>query len=226
MEYVEKDARWAWVTPFKPDLVNISALENNVTEVRLVKSGKPGKLGGYEDYRAQVILAFVHETAHTADFLLQSHDAVHDSTVKEDIDYIVFADNNWSSEVNDIAQEIISRNRLRKGFQQEWQRIHQAFVNVGYAQPYHGRGDLNMTEMEMIEMGVTSGYGGHKLSDDIAEMTAGVLVGPAYKAEGATIPPPNVACRAMQGTSGTDMPSVFKAVDKTGPGIPEYLGSE
>jgi len=124
------------------------------------------------------VAAILHEAAHAADFLLQRYGSDEYSLAQKALLDAAY----WDDSVAPLAEEIVKRNRLHKGLRAEWFRIQSAFGAYGRAKDYHGQGmDLVMTDDDILHAGWMSAYGGHKVADDIAEMTAWTLVGESMR---------------------------------------------
>ena len=165
--------------------------------------------GSAELARVGTMQAILHEAAHAADYLLRS----------ESVETGVGAEATWDAAARAFAREAIARNLLNVGLREEWERIHGAFVDAGMAVPYHGKGQRSgLAAAALVSGGFMSGYGGDKVTDDIAEMTAWALVSEAYveKArvagggEGAARR--DLACEAMQREAGPSIPTRLAAV--------------
>ena len=136
--YLDKDSADAgvgWTNPAKPDLVNLSATgqgRENMLDLQ-------GPNRDYAPmYRAGTIHAVIHEAAHAATFLLEANNGLEKEFSLTDL---LSGDSRWTDEAISMAQDIVKSNRLKGGFELEWTRVHQSFVETGLAQAYHGRGD-------------------------------------------------------------------------------------
>lgn len=97
--------------------------------------------------------------------------------------------------------------------------MHEAFVDAGMADSYHGKGqESGLGAAALVSGGFMSGYGGDTVTDDIAEMTAWALVSETYvekaRAAGDTdgAARKNLACEAMQAEAGPAIPKRLAAV--------------
>lgn len=201
-----KDAGVGWTNPAKPDLINLSATgqaRENMLDLR-------GPNREYAPmYRAGTIHAVIHEAAHAATFLLEANNSLD----KEfSLTQLLSGDTRWTEEAISMAQEKIKSNRLNGGFEQEWSRIHQSFLDSGLAKEYHGRGAPQMTDDQILRMGVMSAYGGDEVSEDIAEMTAAVLSTTAFAHQGVSQLSEDLGCQKMQAESGPGIPDELAAV--------------
>lgn len=159
--------------------------------------------------RVVTMQAILHEAAHATDYLLR----------RESVEEGAGAHATWNAGARALARAAIARNLLQGGLREEWERMHEAFVDAGMAAPYHGRGQRSgMSAGDLVSGGFMSGYGGDKVTDDIAEMTAWALVSDAYVekartaggADGAARP--DLACEAMQAEPGPSIPPRLAAV--------------
>jgi hypothetical protein len=200
-----------------PDLLQISAAEGpglaSEPELRLPDELPAGQTHAPQDERnyrlskeradlARVtsVQAVLHEGAHAADYLLQMHDADDAGT--------------WSTTARNLAREVIDKNRLQIGFRTEWARLHNSFVAVGMAIPWHGKKlQSGLSPQELVRGGFMSEYGGDKVSDDIAETTAWALSSSTYRAAaGSGIAGEKaLACAAMRKLPGPDIPREYAA---------------
>jgi hypothetical protein len=196
----------AWTNEVKPDLTNITALgpahENMLDPQGPNRRFAPGN-------RAGTIHAIIHEAAHSGIFLLEANNGL-----EKDYDLAEFfsGHTDWTDEAIAMAKEVVKSNRLLGGFENEWKRVHQSFVNAGLTNDYHGRGDPEMADDQILRMGVMTAYGGDEVSEDIAEMTAGVLSTTAYSHEGVSDLTEDLACRRMQAEAGPGIPDELAAV--------------
>ena len=192
--------------PAKPDLVNIFGTGQG-GEKNLDLSGGNRKYA--PAYRASTIHTILHESVHSATFLLEAHNGLE----KEfSITELLSGDTRWSTEATSMAKEAVKSNRLKGGLENEWKRVHQSFIDAGLANNYHGRGDTKMTDDQILRMGVMSAYGGDEPKEDIAEMTAGILSTTAFAQQGATEFSEDLACRRMQAEVGPGIPDELAAV--------------
>lgn len=209
LAYLDKDSQDSgigWTNPAKPDLVNLSAT-GQANENMLDLQGPNRDYAPM--YRAGTIHAVIHEAAHSAIFLLEANNGLEKEFSITDL---LSGDTRWSDEAISMAQEIVKRNRLNGGFEQEWTRVHQSFVDNGQAREYHGRGIPQMTNDEILRIGVMSAYGGDEVSEDIAEMTASVLSTTAFAHEGVSELSQDLGCQKMQAESGPGIPDELAAI--------------
>ncbi|MEE4172942.1 MAG: hypothetical protein V2I57_01665, partial [Xanthomonadales bacterium] len=110
----------------------------------------------------------VHEMVHTAVHLLHSRsehvplrfiDVVHELEETE-----------WSAQARALADETIARTRLEAGVLPEWERVHDVFAGLGWADPWYGD---DWTDHDTGPTpGFFTGYGGEQPGEDIAEAAA------------------------------------------------------
>jgi hypothetical protein len=118
------------------------------------------------DWQADV----VHEMVHTAVHLLHSRskevplrfiDVIHEP--EEGL---------WSDRANALADEAIAKLRLEAGVLREWQRVHEVFAGLGWADSWYG------DDWDDHDTGPTpgffTGYGGEQPGEDIAEAASSI----------------------------------------------------
>ncbi len=195
--FVEQESEEAgsvlgWVRHAQGNVVFVSALPSNATEANL--KGRSYQLG--------VISVLIHEAAHAAHNLLDSQKEVGFLDSKPD-------PATWSSDAQALAAGIVASHRLQGGFEDdEWVRLHEAFVDLGLAEPYYGNGGQgSVPDAALMEAGFMSAYGGTKPSDDIAEMVMGALYGHYLDAQderGAVSVVGDHACQAFRAQEGEE----------------------
>lgn len=95
--------------------------------------------------RIAAIHAVIHEAIHVADHLLDSQ-RVEDSWFgDEPVDASL-----WSGQAVSLARQAVEKNRLKMGFRQEWERMHNAFVKAGMAREYYGKGGADLKDITKI----------------------------------------------------------------------------
>lgn len=201
----------------KPDLVTI--VGTGIARENMLDLQGPNRKDAPK-FRAGTIHSIIHESVHSATFLLEANNGLE----KEfSITQLLSGDTDWSSEAVSMAREAVENNRLNGGFENEWTRVHQSFVEAGLANTYHGKGDPKMSDDQIMRMGVMSAYGGDEPMEDIAEMTAGILSTTAFAQEGVSELAEDLACRRMQAEPGPAIPDELAAVF-TKVGLVQSLG--
>jgi hypothetical protein len=164
-----------------------------------------GNLGHSDAARQQAIHRAVHESTHAAVRLLQSQQKAEPlRAFQERADASL-----WPPNAQQLAKDIIAANRLQGGVLREWQRIHDAFVAAGMAEPYYG-GDWTEKEGFSVEAlakaGFMSAYGGEQAIEDLAEMTSWAIL------RSANTEPKDAACQVMKSRSDSGVKSDDAAV--------------
>ncbi len=204
-------SRIALVQEGSPGLVTASEgdlMRINVTEFLL------GTVTGKLNFQSTVI----HEATHATSFLLSAEGSIaRDSSADSPL---------WSSSgQRESALTTIRDVRLEKGLIPEWGRMHQSFVDQGWAADYPSRLERlatrlldeqqealeRGTDQEVAEWGVMSRYGATRLTEDIAEMVSEAIMSEAYEAAGSS-GADDVACRIMRGHTGTGVPARYSAL--------------
>ncbi|MGD2129466.1 MAG: hypothetical protein PVJ33_02000 [Lysobacterales bacterium] len=85
--------------------------------------------------RIAAIHAVIHEAAHVADHLLDSQRVNRGWLGEDPVDAAL-----WPVEARQLAAQAADSNLLKKGFRQEWIRLHEAFVQAHMARAYYGKG--------------------------------------------------------------------------------------
>jgi len=117
----------------------------------------------------------------------------------------------WGAEALRLADKTIASMRLEKGLFQEWNRMHNAFVRKGLADPYYGN---QWTQILGKSPGFAFTYGGEDTAEDIAEITGWALISKLFAgvAGEQVYPTKNRACLAMQKLPGPGIPAKLAAV--------------
>ncbi len=199
-----------WVLPSAADLVFIN--------YDPLKRG----FGAYPVVKA--IQAFLHESAHAADFLLQSRHAERsllEGFGGEDLYDKGEADaEQWPAGAGHLADRIVTENRLRGGFRSEWLRLHRTFQSLKLAGDFR-TGEWGGGEAEanaVATQGFMSPYGATSPGEDIAEFASWMIAAPLFNQQwdGEAVPasqqPKDFACQAMQAHGGPSIPGNLAAV--------------
>lgn len=157
------------------------------------------KINKTPSFRAAAIQRMIHETTHSAIRMIQSQQkASPDGLLQQRAEASL-----WPASAQQLASDIIKKNRLDVGLLREWQRMHDAFVSADMSSPYWGeewpQRKNSMTAEQLTSAGLTSAYGGESAMEDIAEMTSWAIV------RGATVDPEDAACRVMNRRTGSSV---------------------
>jgi hypothetical protein len=185
------------------------------------------------DRRIELIGTITHEAAHATEALLQ-----HQGQPAYDLITFLLGQvppqGGWTFEAEAVGSEHVQKARLLKGFTNEWQRMHRAFISEGFGEidyvraptePGQCAGPIKYFDAQQTaESGFMSRYGGTNRADDIAEMVAWSMTAPLFRSEGVTSPFEASESEACGGRSATiDIPEdsacrTFRTYD--GDGIP------
>lgn len=104
----------------------------------------------------------VHESMHNYDNLLNASEDTLDA-------------DGWPDEAHDQVRHVFGSGYIKHGFTTVWGDLHDTGVDVGVAGDYLGSdGWAALTPSAAIALGVATRYGARNLSEDIADMAAGV----------------------------------------------------
>lgn len=150
-------------------------------------------------FRAAAIQRMIHETTHCAIRMLQSQQKASPVGLLQQRPEKSL----WGPGAQQLARDIIKKNRIDVGVLREWQRMHDAFVAAGMSAEYWGKKwpqkNNSMTAEQITTAGVTSAYGGKNAMEDIAEMTSWAIV------RDAAVDPEDAACRVMNRRTGSSI---------------------
>ena len=148
-----------WVSRRRGDLLLINAdyVKNGV------KFFTDGSLRSTALARLLLQLTIIHEATHAANNLLDRNVAA-----------------NVAGEWNRAAQlalsdSLLQQTRLLKGFRNEWSRMHDGFVDRGWASAY-GAASQSDGVQDLAEAGMMNWYGNTKVGEDIAETASWVAM--------------------------------------------------
>ncbi|MFT5354663.1 MAG: hypothetical protein ACI9KE_001870 [Polyangiales bacterium] len=167
-------------------------------------------LANNAEWRLRLMRTILHEAAH-----------VSESLFNEVSDFSGGDDGQWLRSSRGLAAITMERTRLRQGLQREWQRLHDGFVSVGWAEVYPpsveaARGVQDLYDAEQAaRAGAMSRYGTTSLADDIAELVSWATLGAQYEAAGIPMgrnEREDYACQAMATYVGAGVPSRYSAV--------------
>jgi hypothetical protein len=147
--------------------------------------------------RIRIISTITHEAGHATEALLQfSGEPVYNLMT-----FLLGQRppmGGWTFDAQEVGTEQVQNTRLLKGFSNEWQRMHRAFISEGFGEIDYvpppmeeGQcaGDIKyFTPQQVGESGFMSRYGGTARWDDIAEFVAHSMTAPLYRAQGLTEP--------------------------------------
>jgi len=210
-------SRVAFVEMDQPRTGGRNYTNSSISDVIRINATFQIEEGGFDeaslanaDMRARLMHTIVHETGHATHSLL---DGVRDTSDPRPA---------WLPTVRSLAAQTTDNVRLRAGLSNEWLRVHQSFVDEGFAQPHERltpetKVTLGMlTPEEMAARGVMSGYGSHTFHDDIAEFVTWPLVRGDYERAGIPLgiaPDRNdYACIEMRAHGEASVPGRLAAV--------------
>lgn len=116
--------------------------------------------------RIRLQKTILHEAGHCAEALLNAQGGSPGVYAGE-----------WKPPARALASETIERVRLRGGFGVEWRRVHDSFLELGWAAPYEESSLVTgatwqLSPVEVTNRGFMSNYGANIWWDDIAEFVA------------------------------------------------------
>lgn len=162
----EEAGALGWTRTNQGNVIFISALPNEAAEFNLDPNRSPSRNG--RSVQIGTVGAILHEAAHAGHHLI---DAQSDLSSKPPPDV-------WTNAAQTFGANLVEEHRLKGGFMEdEWVRMHEAFVDEEMAQGYYensGRGSI--ADANLTEAGFMSASGGTKPSDDIAETTSWTLL--------------------------------------------------
>jgi hypothetical protein len=180
-------------------LINVSAKGYSESELKELRSN-----------RLFMQRTITHEAGHTAETLLTSEGARAGNYGGA-----------WGLPPRTLVGKTIGRVRLEKGLKDEWLRMHESFVDQGWAASYpSGKGGVkerdNWSPKQVAHGGFMSQYGSKAWWDDIAEFVAHSYVAPELTAgiRGAGRPEDlrqDFACREMQSHDEKNVPARLAA---------------
>jgi hypothetical protein len=142
----------------------------------------------------------IHESGHSVEALLNASGA----------DPLLYG-GDWQVPARSRAAVALTNTRLRKGFGEEWRRVHNSFVAVDWARAHSISGMLIAeANTRVVSGGFMTSYGSNIWWDDIAEFISETYMGPVLRAEG--FQSSDLACQAMQAWSQLNVPSGLAAV--------------
>jgi len=142
----------------------------------------------------------IHESGHSVEALLNASGA----------DPLLYG-GDWQVPARSRAAVALTNTRLRKGFGEEWRRVHNSFVAVDWARAHSISGMLiPEANTRVVSGGFMTSYGSNIWWDDIAEFISETYMGPVLRAEG--FQSSDLACQAMQAWSQLNVPSGLAAV--------------
>jgi len=113
------------------------------------------------------------------------------------------------------ADSLIGRARLDGGFSKEWGRIHQAFVDRGWAQGYGSFDIPSAAPTDVANGGFMSAYASFSKSEDIAETVTWVTLSTDFARQTIAVDYAKRAdfgCIEFRGLSGDSIPSRLAAI--------------
>ena len=146
----------------------------------------------------------LHEAGHAVEALLNSEGLGLDQ---------ILADGNWSPTARMMANETIDRVRLKSGFGEEWSRVHDSFVEMGWATDYvDSPAFWSLSQAQIANSGFMSPYGASGHADDIAEVIGWTYIGSDYASAGVANRRRDFACLQMAQHTQKDLPADLAAI--------------
>jgi hypothetical protein len=181
-------------------LGDIMMVNSRVYTEQVLASPKPDERFRGMDLQQTVL----HEAGHAAEALLNSEGLGLDA---------IMADGNWPPIARVIALEMLERVRLKSGFGDEWSRVHDSFVNLGWATDYvDTENAFNLNPTEVAHSGFMSPYGASGHADDIAEAIGWTYVGSDYARAGVADRRRDYGCIQMMLHTQKDLPADLAAI--------------
>ncbi|MGK2924141.1 MAG: hypothetical protein ACSLE2_00825 [Lysobacterales bacterium] len=146
----------------------------------------------------------LHEAGHAAEALLNS----------EGLDLDTFINNGgWSPIARVMANEVIKQVRLKAGFGDEWSRVHDSFVDQGWATDYYDLASVwGLNQRQVTRSGFMSPYGSSNHADDIAEAIGWTYMGRHYPAKGVAASRRDFGCMEMAAHGDKSIPAHLAAI--------------
>ncbi len=209
----------AWVGRSRPDLINISAFTSNASEVRLNPeltdvAARPNESPEAYARRMrerkrnmvtvwpEVIHSILHEAFHCAAHLLESVGPSPSGAVDP-----------WPAVAKQRAKTVLENARLRTGFENEWTRINNEFVNIGYAEPYSAD---RVGKLGEPPNGYMTMYAGKEAGEDMAETASWAVAMPyldrSYLGFQPNVSNWKIACSKLQNYRDGGVPSALSAL--------------
>ncbi|MDX1644585.1 MAG: hypothetical protein R3244_09540, partial [Thermoanaerobaculia bacterium] len=146
----------------------------------------------------------VHEAGHAAEALLNS--------LGLSI-YTVISRGEWPLNARAMADDTIEAVRLKSGFGSEWARVHDSFVDLGWATDYVDIDDAwNLSAAQVAHSGFMSPYGASGHFEDVAETIGWTYIGHEYPAAGVTNRRRDRGCTEMSQHTDKSVPSDLAAI--------------
>ena len=146
----------------------------------------------------------VHEAGHASEALLNSLGLSL---------YTVISHGDWPLTARVMADETIEKVRLKSGFGDEWSRVHDSFVDLGWATDYV---DINvawnLSPTQVAHSGFMSPYSASGHFEDVAEAIGWTYIGTDYARAGVADRRQDYGCIQMMMHSQKDLPSNLAAI--------------
>lgn len=213
----------------QPDTVYMSAnLPEKAAEetIRLDLQLPNGKLANGAKF-AKVVRRILHEAAHTAENLLESQT---DDGGGEA----------WARAARELASTVIENMRLKEGFEDEWERLHESFIENSCSElgsshwvcslggdglSFAGDYDSDLAreigqeaDSSAHAAGFSTAYGARNESEDLAEVVAAPLAWDLYEEAGVNIGGYTIL-------PGRRFDACWRLEQEAGPGVPSSVAA-
>lgn len=169
-------------------------------ESDLENKSDPAQQNSARRNRLELQATLLHESGHSVEALLNASGA----------DPGLYG-GDWQVPARSRAVATLTNARLRKGFGEEWRRMHNSFVSAGWAHAHSISGLLiPEADSRVVSGGFMTSYGSNIWWDDIAEFLSQIYMGPVFRNKG--FPSRDLACLAMQAWNEPNVPSQLAAV--------------
>lgn len=165
--------------------------------------------------RLMLEATIAHEAGHTAETLLTVESSGNDRLIEDNYSGA------WGFPARTLAGKTVDNVRLEAGMEAEWRRIHESFVDVGWAGDYsqfpEKRGDPPAwNPPDIVNAGFISQYASKNWAEDIADTVAyayySKIVGDAYETNGVGNLRGDFGCIEMNAYHEKNLPSKFAAL--------------
>lgn len=157
------------------------------------------ELAGSTWSQLQMQTTLTHESGHSVEALLNAEGA----------DPNLYG-GDWEVPQRARARQALDNTRLHKGFGEEWRRVHNSFVDAGWARAHSISGmAVPLPDDKVVSGGFMTSYGSNIWWDDISEFISEIYMGPVFRAQG--LKSYDLACKAMQSWGDQSIPSGLAA---------------
>ena len=172
-------------------------------------SDRANRMKPIEKRRLQLQVTLTHEAGHAVEALLNSMGS-----------YNTVYGGDWGIDARSKAKAALDNARLHRGFGLEWRRLHDSFVDAGWAKDYAVEGliganpifdpaqeygipedisgprNLRLPDNQVVDGGFMTSYGSNVWWDDIAEFISEIYLAPVLRSK--SLPTEDLACLQMQ----------------------------